>query len=449
MVMSISVHASILRNSLVKLLSDTNSRSVEIGQFCPNISLTKITNTNKKTINISDFKGKLLILDFWATWCAPCVNAMPENNMLQQKLMDKVQFLLVGNQSKKIIDTYIKSIEKVKGIRFVLPSIYEDDLLSQMFPHHYIPHYVWINQNGKVIAISNADHITEENITKAFSEENISLAVKQDRKLRTNINYTKPFYNEDEGTVLFVHQGTFGVNKLKYRSVLTKYIDNISGGSFNYTGRLIINNLSLLQMYENAYSFLSGSMSPTLRNRIILEVRDSSKFKYPKTSDERSVWVKSNCFVYDLVFPDFYTGPKVTIGSDTLRWYACELQKQELDYYSGYHSSIENRLIDCLVLKCTDSTKVKSNDQYEKYEEAPGRLGVTFSNNDISKFIFMFKLWLQNMPPFVDESGYHGLVNLKINAPLYDYKAVNLELKKYGLEFDIEKRAIPMVVIKD
>ena len=38
---------------------------------------------NQKNINLDDFKGKLLILNFWATWCAPCREEMPSLDDLQ------------------------------------------------------------------------------------------------------------------------------------------------------------------------------------------------------------------------------------------------------------------------------------------------------------------------------------------------------------------------------
>jgi len=38
---------------------------------------------NQKNVNLDDFKGKLIILNFWATWCAPCKEEMPSLDKLQ------------------------------------------------------------------------------------------------------------------------------------------------------------------------------------------------------------------------------------------------------------------------------------------------------------------------------------------------------------------------------
>lgn len=42
-----------------------------------------------KTVKSSDFKGNVVVLDFWATWCAPCIEEIPNLNALQQKYADR------------------------------------------------------------------------------------------------------------------------------------------------------------------------------------------------------------------------------------------------------------------------------------------------------------------------------------------------------------------------
>lgn len=45
----------------------------------------KVKDLNGKTINLDEMKGSILVLDFWATWCGPCIKEIPEYNKLQEK----------------------------------------------------------------------------------------------------------------------------------------------------------------------------------------------------------------------------------------------------------------------------------------------------------------------------------------------------------------------------
>lgn len=53
----------------------------------PPFNFYLLADDSKK--NISDYKGKVVLLNYWATWCAPCIKEMPELNRLQSKYQDQ------------------------------------------------------------------------------------------------------------------------------------------------------------------------------------------------------------------------------------------------------------------------------------------------------------------------------------------------------------------------
>ena len=195
---------------------------IKIGEVCPDVKLSNMLNYKTDHASISDFKGKLLILDFWATWCAPCISMMPRLDSLQNEFGDQIQVLPVTSQDKATVLAFMKSMKEYKNI--TMPSVINDKILAGLFPHVIIPHYVWLDKNSKVIAITGAEQLTAEVIKDFLNKNEIALPVKEDK-----------FKTIKEGAPMFIAAneltGSNGstiekINNpdLLYHSVITKYI---------------------------------------------------------------------------------------------------------------------------------------------------------------------------------------------------------------------------------
>jgi len=161
-------------------------RPLSIGDTVPDITITNVYNYPASTIHLSDLKDKLVILDFWATWCGSCIHGFPKMDSLQKKFSNKLQIILVNNNggngnNEEKVKTFFSKIElKTKGA-FVLPSTTrQSPLLLQLFPHTFIPHYVWIGPGEKVLAITSSTEVTAENIEAVINRRRITLPVKVD-----------------------------------------------------------------------------------------------------------------------------------------------------------------------------------------------------------------------------------------------------------------------------
>lgn len=111
-------------------------------------------------ITLNNYKGKLIILDFWATWCTACIKTFPHLDSLQNQFKDKVQILLVNAKIKG--DTAAKMHNRLKD--YQLTSIINNEELKLLFPYEFIPHYVWIDGQGRLYAITTAEMINETSI---------------------------------------------------------------------------------------------------------------------------------------------------------------------------------------------------------------------------------------------------------------------------------------------
>ncbi len=105
----------------------------------------------ENNLNISDYEGKLLILNFWATWCAPCKEEMPSLDILQKNgsLQNlKIFPINVGQENLK------KSKEFFKNLNITNLEIYFDPNINlvKKFALRGIPTSIIINKEGKEFA---------------------------------------------------------------------------------------------------------------------------------------------------------------------------------------------------------------------------------------------------------------------------------------------------------
>jgi len=88
--------------------------SVWLGKAAPDFELTDLSD---KTVRLSDFKGKVVLLDFWATWCAPCRMEIPDLIQLQKQYADK-GFTLLGVALDDEGAAVVKPVAQKLGINY-------------------------------------------------------------------------------------------------------------------------------------------------------------------------------------------------------------------------------------------------------------------------------------------------------------------------------------------
>ena len=106
---------------------------------------------NEKNVNLDDFKGKLIILNFWATWCAPCKEEMPSLDNLQSntKLNNlKIFPINVGQEDRSKSERFFKELN-INNL-----DIYIDapTTLAKKFSLRGIPTTILFNKEGKEFA---------------------------------------------------------------------------------------------------------------------------------------------------------------------------------------------------------------------------------------------------------------------------------------------------------
>lgn len=124
---------------------------VQLKQTAPDFSFT---TADGKTAKLSDYKGKVILINFFATWCGPCMVEMP---LLQKEIWDKLKdnpnFALLSLGRDHSQEEINKFIDKKK---FTFP-IYADKgkIVYSLFATQYIPRNYLIDKNGTIVYASS------------------------------------------------------------------------------------------------------------------------------------------------------------------------------------------------------------------------------------------------------------------------------------------------------
>lgn len=106
----------------------------------------EMTDLKGEEVNLSDFQGKVIFINFWATWCPPCVGEMPGIQTLYDKYKDNpdIKFVIFSNENPETIKSFIQKKE------YTFPVYYSDKTPPAEFATEAIPATFLISKTGKI-----------------------------------------------------------------------------------------------------------------------------------------------------------------------------------------------------------------------------------------------------------------------------------------------------------
>jgi len=157
------------------------------------IPVTQILNYPSSPASLKKMQGNITIIDFFGTWCAPCIKALPDLKGYQEKFKDDLKVILVSTETKEKLSKFINSRQP-----FAFPMIVDaDNIFTNAFKPPSYPYSIVLDKNLKILLITNAADLTETMLVKFIADnknitetKNTAPEIKSETKTEIKPMYT-------------------------------------------------------------------------------------------------------------------------------------------------------------------------------------------------------------------------------------------------------------------
>lgn len=174
--------------------------SISLGQEAPDFTLMSIFD---EQITLSDYRGKAVLLDFWATWCGPCEKEIPELSKLNSKYGEIGLVIISINLREN--KSAVKSYAEKKGMNWITV-IDPDGKVAEKYGVTAIPTLVLVDKHGVIASIYIG--LTPESILASKIESILSYS---SMKLQSSL-YIKTSHNSADVGDNIIIEGTLRPN---------------------------------------------------------------------------------------------------------------------------------------------------------------------------------------------------------------------------------------------
>jgi thiol-disulfide isomerase/thioredoxin len=394
---------------------------LEIGDKLPDFIFSNLESVNKRgVLNREDNIDKVLIIDFWSTWCGSCIKSIPKIQQYQQKYQNQAVFLLITREDSTKVKSLFNRLEYLKGAEFMV--ITNDTIFNKLFPHQAEPHIVWVNRRKIVCAITGGEHLFEENVNTFVKKDMISL----------------PSVVEIEYSPYEPLEKVVDPKKFLLSSTLTKGKWGLSGRiSYLKLGdsvhKIVATNTSLLSLYTFAWR-RSIRISPhEFDDRVLFRTQRKELFAEYSKPDE----FVNKSYCYELVqrFEDSNRAEKILLKNMQL----------DLDRSFQTRTSVQITPVKAYIIQAANSEASNKGPGYIKHLEH----AVYFHNQSPATIATHLNLYEKLKVPILYEGSNEYRVSVLLQKQKIGIEKIKELLKQIGLELTIQTRYLPMLVIDD
>jgi len=393
------------------------------GDVVPNVAIDHLINYQRPSADLYAFKRKLLILDFWATSCAPCIGQIAKLDSLQTGFGDQIKILSVTGERTQAILNFNKRYDATHPQKNRLPSVVEDKALRKLFPYHYIPHYVWIGQDGKVAGFTSAYYLTAENIRAFLTTGRLdSIPVKAD------VDLERPLFSSN----------SLPLNKLLTYKIFFKGRLEGTGASARVrqgeeTMGICWTNETLAGLFNNCGSKLIANYSP---KNMVVQAADSAALFYVNKRIAKADWYHDHVYSVDYIIPK--VEPQI-------------FYQDVLDFISSsspYQAVIAPQNVKHLELRLGSSYSNDASSQAAYKNTLYAKPSGSLVNGPVNDFISWFNEKFPGWPILIDKTNATQPVTININQDLKSVAQLQSVLAAQGFQLITSDEPIDMLIIQ-
>ena len=402
--------------------------TLSIGDQIPEgIEFAEVLQYDLDKLRLDDLKGKYVILEFWAPTCTASIASLPEMTKIQEQFGDQLRVVPITVFQEDRVFQLLENYPSLQSLE--LPLVVNSQRLLEYFPHFVIPHIIILDPEGRIVAITGMEDLTESNLRTLLSTGESNFRTKSDKKIRIG-NKVK----------LIAETPEIKNKNIWFQSAFTGYIPDLRGSltqDFSGMSHIRLINLPLISHFQLAYSE-RDLVDYFGRNRLELLGFDKEELWSDRRGMDYVDWMEEgdHVFGYELIAP--------------MSKNPYELMREDLKRFVPHiQASIELRKRTVYALILSEKAPFpKSSYNQKSYRMLPK--GVAMENYPLQGFVYhLNSSFLANSEfPIVNLTGIDYPIDLTLHANLSDVESLRSALQENGLDLKLQEQEIPVLVLK-
>lgn len=376
------------------------SQSIKPGDRFPDYIVRNIVNAPVQQLDINKFNGKYLILNFWGTWCAPCIPEMETLKTLQKEFAAKVQVLAIANDDRERVKKYL-----AKRPASVWIASDTSFYLYKQLGFAAVGQSAVLDKDHRVIAVVRTDSINRQWMQRLVRGE----------KIRSNADIMEEYTGKEK-------EDWFGIDSIQGSAVsLRSYLPGTAPmGQIFKEGpfanrRISFLNITPLVMYKEAF----------LVNDYVIEGVEEKMVSGFSDREQK--------FCFDILVPPG--------KEDSLR----VIMQRQLNLLLPVKARVEKRKLPVYLLK------IKTGEQPNLTVSLSGKSSSSFSGKGFTGTaipVSEYASYLSNElgKTVLDETGLTGKYDMETVNETRSWPSIKAGMDKLGLSLEKAEREIDVII---